>query len=125
MAFDVQAFALEWISAWNSHDVDRVLEHYTNDFEMSSPVIASVMGEPSGRLQGKQVVKEYWTKALGKIPNLHFTLVEVLPGANTAIILYHNQDHRLCGEMFFFNGEGMVYRSAAHYGSSSVAHKNP
>jgi hypothetical protein len=45
-------FAQEWIAAWNAHDVDRVLTHYTNDFEMTSPVITQVTGEPSGKLKG-------------------------------------------------------------------------
>jgi ketosteroid isomerase-like protein len=25
---EAQAFADEWIAAWNSHDLDRVLSHY-------------------------------------------------------------------------------------------------
>jgi len=30
-------FAAEWIAAWNSHDLERILSHYTDNFEMSSP----------------------------------------------------------------------------------------
>jgi ketosteroid isomerase-like protein len=30
-------FAEEWIAAWNSHDLDRILSHYADDFEMASP----------------------------------------------------------------------------------------
>jgi len=41
-------FAREWVAAWNSHDLERVLEHYEDDFEMSSPIIVTLMGEPSG-----------------------------------------------------------------------------
>lgn len=29
-------FAQEWMEAWNAHNVERVLSHYTEDFEMSS-----------------------------------------------------------------------------------------
>ena len=36
-----ERFATDWIAAWNSHDLDRVLTHYEDDFEMSSPLIAS------------------------------------------------------------------------------------
>lgn len=31
-------FARDWIESWNSHDMDRILSHYTDDFEMSSPL---------------------------------------------------------------------------------------
>ena len=43
-------FAAEWIAAWNAHDLPRVLSHYTEDFEMSSPKIVQIAGEASGRL---------------------------------------------------------------------------
>jgi hypothetical protein len=49
-----ERFAAEWIAAWNSHDLDRVLSHYADDFEMSSPYIAELAGEPSGKLKGKE-----------------------------------------------------------------------
>ncbi len=34
-----ESFAAEWIAAWNARDLLRVLSHYTDDFEMSSPFI--------------------------------------------------------------------------------------
>ena len=33
-------FTRELIDAWNSHTLERILAHYTDDFEMSSPYIA-------------------------------------------------------------------------------------
>lgn len=30
-------FAQEWVVAWNSRDLDRILLHYADDFEMFSP----------------------------------------------------------------------------------------
>lgn len=32
-------FAREWIEAWNAHDLERILSHYTEEFRMSSPRI--------------------------------------------------------------------------------------
>src|SRR2546428_9609935 len=46
-------FARDWIDSWNSHDLDRILAHYSDQFEMSSPVIIQIAGEPSGTLNGK------------------------------------------------------------------------
>ncbi len=31
-------FANDWIESWNAHDLERILAHYSADFEMSSPV---------------------------------------------------------------------------------------
>ena len=110
----VTRFAEDWIDAWNSHDLERILSHYTADFEMSSPVIAQLMNEASGTLRGKDAIRAYWGKALTQHPELHFELVNVFAGAASAIITYRG--HRgLSAEAFCFNADGKVYRAAAHY----------
>src|SRR6516162_10520279 len=55
-----ERFAKEWVAAWNSHDLERILDHYEDDFEMSSPIIATLVGERSGKLRGKVAVGGYW-----------------------------------------------------------------
>jgi hypothetical protein len=32
-------FARDRIDSWNSHDLDRILAHYSDQFEISSPLI--------------------------------------------------------------------------------------
>lgn len=38
----------EWIEAWNSHDLDRILSHYSEDFVMSSPHTREFLGQKPG-----------------------------------------------------------------------------
>jgi SnoaL-like domain len=109
-------FAADWIESWNAHDLNRVLSHYTDDFEMSSPVIIQVAGEPSGRLCGKASVGAYWSKALQLIPDLHFELVSVLVGVGSVTIYYKGAGGRLAAEVFFFDANQKVSRAVAHYG---------
>jgi ketosteroid isomerase-like protein len=109
-----RSFAREWIDAWNSHDLDRILAHYCDDFEMSSPVIVQLMGEPSGRLRGKAAIRAYWSKALARHPALIFELEQVLVGAGSVTIVYRG--HRgLSAEVLWFDADGRVRRAAAHY----------
>ncbi|HSW12326.1 MAG TPA: nuclear transport factor 2 family protein [Solimonas sp.] len=110
-----QHFAAEWIAAWNSHDLDRILSHYAEDFEFHSPFIAQIAGEPSGRLQGKAAVGAYWSKALARLTTLHFTLDTVLWGVQSLVIHYRRHDGRSASEWFEFGADGKVIRSAAHY----------
>jgi hypothetical protein len=35
------AFAAEWIAAWNAHDLDRILSHYAADAVVRTPVAAA------------------------------------------------------------------------------------
>ena len=107
-------FAADWIAAWNAHDLDRVLSHYTDDFEMSSPIITKVANEPSGTLRGKAAVGAYWAKALQMLPDLHFELITTLLGVNS-ITLYYMGARGLAAEVFYFDTNGKVHRAAAHY----------
>lgn len=107
-------FAKDWVDAWNGHDLERVLSHYTDDFEMSSPVIVKIAGEPSGTLKGKEAVRAYWAKALGLIPNLHFELITTLIGIDSVVIYYQGATG-LAAEVFSFNADGKVFKAAAHY----------
>src|ERR1700744_2960520 len=94
-------FAPEWIAAWNARDLDRVLSHYTDDFEMSSPLIVALMNEPSGVLHGKPAIRAYWAHALSLHPTLHFPLETVYTGATSLVLAYRNQAGRGNAEILF------------------------
>ncbi len=107
-------FAQEWIAAWNSHDLDRILSHYAEDFEMSSPYIAQIANEPSGCLQGKAAVGAYWKKALERMPDLRFEHHATLVGADS-VTIYYRGARGMAAEVFFFDTDGVVLEAAAHY----------
>jgi hypothetical protein len=108
-------FAADWIDSWNSHDLDRILSHYEDNFEMSSPVIIQVAGEPSGTLHGKSAVGAYWKKALALIPDLQFELLSVLAGVNSITLYYKGARDQLAAEVFHFGPNQKVKRAFAHY----------
>ena len=108
-------FAQEWIDSWNGHDLDRVLSHYADDFEMSSPVIVTIAGEPSGTLKGKEEVGAYWAQALRLIPDLRFELISVLIGVDSIALYYKGARGRLAAEVFLFDPARKVAKAYAHY----------
>jgi hypothetical protein len=108
-------FAQEWIEAWNAHDLQGVLSHYTDDFEMSSPFIGAFAGEPSGTLRGKTQVGTYWRNALKRIPDLRFELLEVFTCVNSITIYYKAVLGKLATEVLFLNQDGKAYKAFAHY----------
>ncbi len=107
-------FAEEWVAVWNSRDLDRILSHYADDFEMASPYIAQVVGEPAGVLKGKAAVAAYWAKALARLPPLRFELHSILVGAES-VVIYYKGVSGMVAELFCFNPSGKVTRSSAHY----------
>ncbi len=109
-----ERFARHWIAAWNAHDIDDILSHYSEDFEMSSPYIAQIAQQPSGKLVGKRAVGDYWRSALALMPTLHFELIEVLAGVDS-VIIYYQGVRGLAAELFFFDEDALVQRACAHY----------
>jgi ketosteroid isomerase-like protein len=109
-----ERFAREWVDAWNRHDLESVLAHYADDFEMSSPYIAAIAGEPSGKLKGKRAVADYWAAALERMPTLRFELRQTLVGVDS-VTLYYQGVRGMAAEVLHFGPGGRVIKAAAHY----------
>ena len=116
-------FAEDWVESWNSHDLNRILSHYTDDFEMSSPfIITAKVGDPSGTLKGKPKVAAYWEPG-SKTQN--FALIDVFAGAHSIAIHYlrltvpAGSELRVATETEEFNADCKVIRSNAMYGGHS------
>lgn len=107
-------FAKEWIESWNSHDLQRILSHYHQDFVMSSPKISAIANEASGVLHGKDRVAAYWSKALSLLPDLKFRHISTFTGSDSLVIYYEGVSG-LATEVFFFNEQGLVVKAAANY----------
>jgi ketosteroid isomerase-like protein len=112
---EARAFAWEWVEAWNSHDLDRIMAHYAEDFAMTSPFIAALMQEPSGTITGKANVRAYWDQALKKVPDLNFKLIDVLVGVDSITIYYQAVFGKRAAEVLFFDTNHQVKRGIAHY----------
>jgi len=112
-----QHFTQDWLAAWNAHDLDRILAHYTNDFEMTSPLIPQITGEPSATLRGKPAVRAYWQKALQLIPDLQFKHLATFTGVDSIAIHYLGAKNRPSLEVFHFapSHPHLVQKAFAHY----------
>lgn len=114
-------FADEWIEAWNSLDVERVLGHFTDDVVFTSPMAAATVGHATVR--GKAALRAYWSTRVGTIRSLRFTLDRVIfdESANELVIVYEaaldGQRKRAC-EMFRFAADGNAAVGEAMYGAS-------
>jgi ketosteroid isomerase-like protein len=111
-------FAQEWVDAWNSHDLDIIMSHYTDDFSIETPMAAMLVPESKGLVEGKEAVRAYWTIGLQCIPNLHFEILDVHTGINGVAIYYRNTSTgRVSTEVMFFNDKAKVNRVVVFYGN--------
>jgi len=115
MDINAQAFAEEWVAAWNAHDLERILDHYSDDFEIITPMIKMSLGVDTGSLVGKPAIADYWRAALEKMPDLHFELLDVCVGVNSIAVYYRSVMDKLAIELMEFDAEGKVERVVVHY----------
>jgi hypothetical protein len=103
-----QAFTEQWVRAWNAHDIEAVLAHFTEDAVFSSPVAARVVPESGGLVRGKDALRAYWNTALTRLPDLHFEILGTYVGVDTLVINYRNQRGGLVNEVLVFDGDRVV-----------------
>ncbi|MEO5777278.1 MAG: nuclear transport factor 2 family protein [Flavobacterium sp.] len=110
------AFAKEWVDAWNSHDIEKILSQYSEDFTIESPMAVKLYPQSKGIVKGKSEVRKYWTIGLDKSPDLKFELLEVLVGINSiSLYIYNSASKRKSVELMSFNQENKVNKAIVTY----------
>jgi hypothetical protein len=109
------SFAQAWIDAWNSHDLNRILEHYAANVVFHSPFIVKVLDDNTGRIIGKPALSAYFTRALAAYPDLHFQLHTVLSGIDGITLYYTSVKGLLAAETMLLDAAGNIATVHAHY----------
>jgi len=114
-ADEAESFAREWTAAWNSHDLDRIMSHYSEDVELTSPLVSRILGEGQHTVRGKAALRAYFKKGLDAFPDLTFVLWGAYPGVNSVVVHYQSVRGMKSAEVMVFDAQGKVCRVRAHY----------
>jgi ketosteroid isomerase-like protein len=115
----VRKFADEWYAAWNAHDLDAILEHYADDVQMSSPLVAALTGDADGTIAGKEALRAYFAAGLERYHELRFEPLGLFVGVDSVVLHYRSASGAAAAEVVFLDERGKVARYAAHYEGSS------
>ncbi len=108
---DFDAFAKDWEAGWNSHDLDRILSHYSEDIVFRSHKAVRLVG--GGEIRGKAALRAYWSQALELQPDLRFHVQDVFHGHGMLVITYENHKLVLAAETLRFGPDGLVVEASA------------
>ncbi|MEH2569200.1 nuclear transport factor 2 family protein [Bradyrhizobium sp. AZCC 2289] len=109
------ALGREWIAAWNSRDLERVLALYSEGAEMTSDKIQALGFDPTGTLAGKAKIRIYWGKALTLLPDLHFSLIDLFISPDSIVVFYANErGARIC-EYLRLDAAGKIVQGSANH----------
>ena len=114
-AAELAALGRQWIAAWNSRDLERVLKLYAEDSEMTSDRIPALGFDSSGTLRGKDKLRIYWGKALQLLPNLHFDLIDVFFSPDSVVVFYRNERGNKICEYLRLDAQGKIRQGSANH----------
>ncbi|WBL81848.1 nuclear transport factor 2 family protein [Bradyrhizobium xenonodulans] len=109
------ALGRTWVEAWNARDLERVLTLYDEAAVMTSDRIPSLGFDASGTVRGKESLRAYWGKALGLIPNLHFTVIDLFVSPDSVVVFYANERGKKICEYLRVNDAGLIVQGSANH----------
>ena len=92
-----------------------MLALYDDAAVMTSDRIPVMGFDPSGTIRGKDALRAYWGKALGLIPNLHFTVIDVFVSPDSVVVLYQNERGKRICEYLRVNDAGLIVQGSANH----------
>jgi len=104
-----------WVAAWNSHDIDRILSHYSDTVELTSPLVSRILGGGSSTVSGKVALRAYFLRGLDAFPNLKFELWGAYPGHESVVVHYESVRGLRAAEFMRIDGSGRICQVIAHY----------
>src|SRR5579863_4178864 len=118
---DAARFAAQWAHDWNSHDLEALLSHFSDDVLWTSPVAAQIVEGSDGVVRGKAALRAYYAEGLRRTPELHFEVVGVYQGVNVLVINYRNQRGAVADEVLVFDDAGLVREGHGTYLGSGTS----
>lgn len=109
------ALGRTWVEAWNTGDLDRVLALYDEAAVMTSDRIPAMGFDASGTVRGKDSLRAYWGKALGLLPELHFSLIDLFVGPDSVVVFYENERGKKICEYLRVNDAGLIVQGSANH----------
>src|SRR5579859_4984516 len=115
------AFVQSWISSWNKHDLDAVLNHYSDSIKFTSPKAEQVVGKAT--IESKEALRRYWSKGMEAFPDLLFELDHWIwdEQRRELVIVYSarlgGMVSRVC-EILCFGSDDIIFSGEAMYGAN-------
>lgn len=108
-------FADEWITAWNTGDIETIMRHYANDVIFSSPFVLKNQINNKGTIHSNTELKTYFEITLSKNPDLHFDLKHIMVSIKSITHIYIRQQTMLASKTMILNDKGLIVAGLSHY----------
>lgn len=66
-------------------------------------------------MRGKEALRAYWGKALGLLPELHFSLIDLFVSPDSVVVFYANERGQKICEYLRVNDAGLIVQGSANH----------
>lgn len=71
---EIEAIALKWLEAFNTHDLEKLLGLYHINAKHFSPKLKIRKPETKGLITGKVALHDWWKEAFDNLPTLSYNV---------------------------------------------------
>ena len=77
-----------WLEAFNTKQLERLLDLYDDNAEHYSPKLKLRMPETNGLVKGKSTMREWWQDAFDRLPTLHYKVKTITADTDRVFMEY-------------------------------------
>jgi hypothetical protein len=114
-----EQIALKWFEAFNNHNLDNLLNLYSENAKHYSPKLKIRQPETNGLIVGKNALRVWWADAFKRLPNLHYEVTSLTANNNRVFMEYirkvPNEEEILVAEVLEIEN-GLIVASRVYHG---------
>lgn len=111
--------AHDWLDAFNNRQLEKLLALYDDTAVHFSPKLKALQPETEGWVAGKTAMRDWWSGAFERLPNLQYALQHLIVDENTVMMEYmrkaHGEADMMVAEVFEIV-DGKIVRSRVYHG---------
>jgi hypothetical protein len=112
---DLRFLVNDWIEAWNSRDLDRIMKHYDSSVIFTANTVIRRWKRPDGILRGADELREHFRTGLALAPTLRFELEEVFTAPGGYAVLYRRDNGNRVLDVVELNNSSRATNVKAFY----------
>ena len=114
-----EQIALKWFEAFNNHNLDNLLNLYSENAKHYSPKLKVRQPETEGLIIGKNSLRLWWADAFNRLPNLHYKVTSLTANNSRVFMEYIRQvpqeEEMLVAEVLEIE-DGLIIASRVYHG---------
>jgi ketosteroid isomerase-like protein len=116
---DLLHIARQWLSAFNQHNLEKLLELYAQDAVHYSPKLKLRHPDTNGLIKGKENLRIWWKDAFERLPTLQYKATSLTSNSQRVFMEYvrlvEGEESMLVAEVLEIN-DNLIVSSRVYHG---------